>query len=86
MGDANLLSLEAALGASEVRGGRVVCVNAPGGDIISGCIPFNLLSPAGGVSQEMLDYILFTAQTHQYRNESVPPTCPVKCSNCRLAG
>jgi len=72
VGDANLLSLEAALGASEVRGGRVVCVDGPGGDIISGCTPFNPLSPAGGVSQEMLDYILFTAHnTYQYRNESV---------------
>jgi len=72
VGDANLLSLEAALGASEVRGGRVVCVDGPGGDIISGCTPFNPLSPAGGVRQEMLDYILFTAHnTYQYRNESV---------------
>jgi len=72
IGDANLLSLEAALGASEVRDGRVVCVDGPGGAIISGCTPFNPLSPAGGVSQEMLDYILFTAHnTYQYRNESV---------------
>lgn len=72
IGDANLLSLESALGASEVRDGKVVCVTAPGGSVIDGCTPFNPLSPQGGVTQEMLDYILFTAHnTYEYRNESV---------------
>ena len=72
VGDANLLTLESSLGPSEVRNGQVVCVDAPGGSVIDGCTPFNPLSPAGGVSQEMLDYILFTAHnTYQYRNESV---------------
>jgi len=72
VGDANLLTLESSLGASEVRNGQVVCVTAPGGSVIDGCVPFNPLSPQGGVSQEMLDYLLFTAHnTYQYRNESV---------------
>ncbi|MFL6588405.1 MAG: TonB-dependent receptor plug domain-containing protein [Luteimonas sp.] len=71
IGDANMLNVAAGVGPSELRDGRVVCVSAPGGDIIDGCVPFNPLSPAGGVSQEMLDYILFTAQdVYQNRSES----------------
>ncbi|MFC4727698.1 TonB-dependent receptor plug domain-containing protein [Coralloluteibacterium thermophilus] len=70
IGDANMLNVAAGVGPSEVRDGRVVCVDAPGGNIIEGCVPFNPLSPAGAVTQEMLDYILFTAQdTFQNRNE-----------------
>ena len=39
--------------------------------MFDGCVPFNPLSPAGGVTQEMLDYILFTAQdAYQGRSES----------------
>ncbi|MDH5834665.1 TonB-dependent receptor domain-containing protein [Luteimonas kalidii] len=71
IGDANMLNVAAGVGPSEVRNGEVVCVTAPGGDIIEGCVPFNPLSPAGGVTQEMLDYILFTAQdAFQNRSES----------------
>ncbi|MEZ0472337.1 TonB-dependent receptor domain-containing protein [Luteimonas salinilitoris] len=71
IGDANMLNVAAGIGPSEVRDGRVVCVDAPGGEIIDGCVPFNPLSPAGGVTQEMLDYILFTAQdAFQGRSES----------------
>ncbi|ATD68345.1 TonB-dependent receptor [Luteimonas chenhongjianii] len=71
IGDANMLNVAAGVGPSELRDGRVVCVTGPGGDIIDGCVPFNPLSPAGGVSQEMLDYILFTAQdVYQNRTES----------------
>ena len=58
-------------GPIATRDGRVVCVDAPGGDVIDGCVPFNPLSPAGAVNQEMLDYILFTAQdAYQGRSES----------------
>lgn len=72
IGDANMLNVALGVGPSELRDGRVVCVTAPGGDIIDGCVPFNPLSPAGGVTQEMLDYILFTAQdVYQNRSESI---------------
>lgn len=71
IGDANMLNLAMAVGPSELRNGRVVCVDAPGGNVIEGCVPFNPLSPAGGVTQDMLDYILFTAQgVEQNRSES----------------
>ncbi|OHE85175.1 MAG: TonB-dependent receptor [Lysobacterales bacterium RIFOXYA1_FULL_69_10] len=71
IGDANMLNVAAGVGPSELRDGRVVCVTEPGGDVIDGCVPFNPLSPAGGLSQEMLDFILFTAQdAYQGRSES----------------
>lgn len=72
IGDANMTNVALAVGPSEVRDGRVVCVDSPGGAVIDGCVPFNPLSPAGGVTQEMLDYILFTAQdVYQNRSESI---------------
>ena len=71
IGDANMVNVALGVGPSELRDGRVVCVEAPGGDIIDGCVPFNPLTPAGGLSDEMLDYILFTAQdAFQGRSES----------------
>lgn len=71
-GDANMRNVALGVGPSELRDGRVVCVDAPGGNVIAGCVPFNPLSPAGAVTQEMLDYILFTAQSvYQNRSESV---------------
>ncbi len=70
-GDANLISLANALGPSAVVNGQLSCLDS-GGDVIDGCVPFNPLSPAGAVSQDQLDYILFTAHnTYQYRSESV---------------
>ena len=71
IGDANMVNVALGVGPSELRDGRVVCVDAPGGEVIDGCVPFNPLSPAGGVNQEMLDYVLFTAQdAYQGRSES----------------
>ncbi|CAE6813930.1 Vitamin B12 transporter BtuB [Xanthomonas arboricola] len=69
-GDVNLLNLGNALGASAIVNGTLSCLDS-GGAVIAGCVPFNPLSPAGGVTQEMLDYILFTAHnTYQYKNSS----------------
>ena len=70
-GDANLISLANALGPSAVVNGVVSCLDSSG-SVISGCVPFNPLSPAGSIPQDQLDYILFTAHnTYQYRSESV---------------
>ncbi|MBN6152122.1 TonB-dependent receptor [Xanthomonas sp. AmX2] len=70
-GDVNLLNLQNALGASAIVDGVLSCLDS-GGAVISGCVPFNPLSPAGAVTQEQLDYILFTAHnTYQYKNSSV---------------
>ena len=69
-GDVNLLNLANALGASAVVDGVLSCLDS-GGAVIAGCVPFNPLSPAGAVTQEQLDYILFTAHnTYQYKNNS----------------
>lgn len=71
IGDVNVLNQTAGTGPSELRNGQVVCVDAPGGNVIGGCVPFNPLSPRGGVTQEMLDFLLFTAQdAFQGRTES----------------
>ncbi|HBK47637.1 MAG TPA: TonB-dependent receptor [Xanthomonadaceae bacterium] len=69
-GDVNLLNLQNALGASFLDSDGVVkCGTA--GNVIDGCVPFNPLSPAGAVTQDQLDYILFTAHnTYQYKNTS----------------
>lgn len=70
IGDVNMRNLRLAVGPSELRNGKVVCVDAPGGNVIEGCVPFNPLTPARGVSPEMLNYLLFTAQdVFQNRSE-----------------
>lgn len=71
-GDANMISVAAGIGPSEMRDGQVVCVDAPGGNVIDGCVPFNPLVPAGEIPQDQLDYILFTAHdNYQNRNETI---------------
>lgn len=57
----NLANLDQAYGPSEVRNGVPVCVDAPGGDVIPGCVPLNPLGPRGAISPEALDYTAFTA-------------------------
>nr|WP_228076693.1 TonB-dependent receptor [Lysobacter ciconiae] len=70
IGDANMLNVRAGVGPSFLDTDGVVKCGTPG-NAIAGCVPFNPLSPAGGVTQEMLDYILFTAQdTFQNKSES----------------
>ena len=57
----NLANLDNAYGPSELRNGLPVCVTAPGGDVIPGCVPVNPLGPRGSISQAALDYTAFTA-------------------------
>jgi len=57
----NLSNLENAYGPSELRNGVPVCVTAPGGDVIPGCVPINPLGGLGSISQEAIDYTAFTA-------------------------
>ncbi|XFC40135.1 TonB-dependent receptor [Stenotrophomonas indicatrix] len=57
----NLANLENAYGPSELRNGVPVCVSAPGGDVIPGCVPVNPLGPEGSISQGAIDYTAFTA-------------------------
>jgi iron complex outermembrane receptor protein len=57
----NKANLAAAYGPSELRNGVPVCVTAPGGDIIPGCVPVNALGPEGSISQAAIDYTAFTA-------------------------
>ncbi|MEO6169869.1 MAG: TonB-dependent receptor [Lysobacter sp.] len=70
IGDANMLNVKAGVGPSFLDTDGVVKCGTPG-NVIAGCVPFNPLSPAGAVTQKMLDYILFTAQdTFQNKSES----------------
>lgn len=57
----NVLALKNALGPSEIRNGVPVCVTAPGGNVIPGCVPLNLLGGPGTITKEMLDYVTFVA-------------------------
>lgn len=57
----NIPALRSALGPSEIRNGVPVCVNAPGGTVITGCVPLNLLGAAGSITPEMLGYSSFIA-------------------------
>ncbi len=54
-------NLDLAYGPSEMRDGVPVCVEAPGGNIIAGCVPVNPLGPNGSITQAALDYTSFTA-------------------------
>ncbi|NLA68335.1 MAG: TonB-dependent receptor, partial [Gammaproteobacteria bacterium] len=70
IGDANMLNVAAGVGPSFMDTDGVIKCGTPGA-VIEGCVPFNPLTPAGGVTQEMLDFILFTANdTFQGRSES----------------
>lgn len=57
----NIPALRNALGPSEIRNGVPVCVTAPGGTVIQGCVPLNLLGAAGSITPEMLAYSSFIA-------------------------
>ena len=57
----NIPALRNALGPSEIRGGQPVCVTAPGGTVIAGCVPLNILGAPGSITPEMLAYSSFVA-------------------------
>ncbi|AXK71351.1 TonB-dependent receptor [Lysobacter sp. TY2-98] len=57
----NILALKNALGPSEMRNGVPVCVTAPGGAVIPGCVPMNILGATGSITPEMLAYSSFVA-------------------------
>ena len=70
IGDANMVNVALGVGPSFMDTDGIIKCGTPGA-VIDGCVPFNPLTPAGGITQEMLDYILFTAQdTFQGRSES----------------
>jgi len=57
----NVAALTQALGPSEIRNGVPVCVTAPGGAVISGCVPMNFLGGNGSITPEMLAFSSFVA-------------------------
>ncbi|MBJ6982454.1 MULTISPECIES: TonB-dependent receptor [unclassified Luteimonas] len=57
----NIPALRQALGPSELRNGIPVCVTAPGGAVIAGCVPMNLLGAQGSITPEMLAFSSFVA-------------------------
>ncbi|RNF85991.1 TonB-dependent receptor domain-containing protein [Montanilutibacter psychrotolerans] len=56
----NIPALAAALGPSFRDAGGVARCGTPTA-IITGCVPLNLLGGAGSITQDMLDYVTFTA-------------------------
>jgi len=70
IGDANMGNVYLATGASFMDTDGVVKCGTPG-NVIEGCVPFNPFVGPGGVTQEQLDYILFTAKdTFQNKSRS----------------
>ena len=57
----NIPALRSALGPSEMRNGVPVCLSAPGGTVIAGCVPLNLLGAQGSITPDMLGYSSFVA-------------------------
>lgn len=55
-----------ALGPSEIRNGAAVCVAAPGGAVVAGCVPFNVFGGPNGVTEDMLDYVTASPRNLQY--------------------
>ncbi|MEH6417649.1 TonB-dependent receptor plug domain-containing protein [Pseudomonas sp. CGJS7] len=56
----NKSALAQANGRSELRDGRVVCLDARG-DVIPGCVPMNPLGGNGSITPEAIGYSAFTA-------------------------
>ncbi len=56
----NVIALRQALGPSFVDGAGVARCGTPTA-IITGCVPLNLLGGVGSITQEMLDFVSFTA-------------------------
>jgi len=71
IGDVNMGNLYLATGASFLDTDGVVKCGTPGAEIV-GCVPFNPFVGPGGVTQEQLDYLLFTAKdTYQNKSRSI---------------
>lgn len=60
IGDLNMAALNAGTGPSFMDTDGVIKCGSPGA-VIDGCVPVNVLSSPGGITQEMLDYVMFTA-------------------------
>ncbi|MCL7715721.1 TonB-dependent receptor [Stenotrophomonas mori] len=84
VGDVNMANMYAATGASFMDTDGVVKCGTPG-NVIADCVPFNPLSSAGQMPQEMLDYILFTAKD-KYQNKSKSFTANIAGDIVELPG
>lgn len=85
VGDVNMGNLRLATGASflDPTDGIVKC-GTPGA-IIEGCVPFNPFSSPGELSQDQIDYILFTAKD-KYHNKSRSVTANISGELVELPG
>ena len=68
VGDVNMQNLRLATGPSFMDDDGVVRCGTPDA-VIDGCVPFNPLSSPGEISEEEMDYILFTAKD-KFQNTS----------------
>lgn len=97
IGDVNMQALRNATGASTIRDGQLVCtttvpdptdptgVRQIHGATIEGCVPFNPLSSPGEITQEQLNYILFTAKD-KYQNTSKSYTANISGDLFQMPG
>lgn len=60
-GDINLLRLRDALGPSFMDTDGIVKCGTPG-NVIAGCVPWNVLAGPGGMTPEVIDYLVVTSQ------------------------
>lgn len=76
IGDVNVGNLQLATGASFMDSDGIVKCGTGPNDIIDGCVPFNPFSSPGQLTQEQVDYILFTAKD-KYNNTSTSWTANI---------
>src|SRR5690606_9753631 len=84
IGDVNMQALRTATGASFLGDDGVVYCGTPDA-VIEGCVPFNPLSSPGEITQEQLNYILFTAKD-KYQNTSKSYTANISGDLFQLPG
>src|SRR5690606_26135495 len=84
IGDVNMQVLRTATGASFLGDDGVVYCGTPDA-IIEGCVPFNPLSSPGEITQEQLNYILFTAKD-KYQNTSKSYTANISGDLFQMPG
>ena len=84
IGDVNMQALRNATGASFMGDDGVVYCGTPDA-VIDGCVPFNPLSSPGEITQDQLNYILFTAKD-KYQNTSKSYTANISGDLFALPG
>lgn len=84
VGDVNMGNLRLATGASFLDSDGIVRCGTPD-SVIEGCVPFNPFTSPGEITQDQLNYILFTAKD-KYHNKSRSFTANISGDIAQLPG